>query len=318
MGPFPPYSFGTGARHSPYAYDSRRPRGKGRVGLRRVHIRCPLVTESLPAPHYSEQETERSGVPARNVRLTVGSPFRCSCIVGSLHSTFAAGSSAISGSAAMALHRKPTPGPSGRSLSALSVGAEVSGHVGQEDLVVTADTDCLPRRCLCHPYAHEACVCLYASDIHPRRLSSTRRYALRSDPRKLLSSLAVYGSLSFRRVLSASLRGHTAKASTSTCPRMARPFMHLPPRSQSPRRAIARMCPYPCALRSALSTARLPHESIRSKPIPPCVAASACTLVAIPHAVVSAECRVVTKRGHHRAPNRIFRKNQRGARELAP
>lgn len=43
-------------------------------------------------------------------------------------------------------------------------------------------------------------------------------------------------------------------------PRMARPFMHLPPRSQSPPRAVARMCPCPCALRSALSTARLPHE----------------------------------------------------------
>ena len=66
---------------------------------------------------------------------------------------------------------------------------------GQVDLVVTADTDCLLRRCLCHPYAHEACACLYAYDIRPRRLSSPRRYALRSDPRKLLSSLAVYGSL---------------------------------------------------------------------------------------------------------------------------
>ena len=43
-------------------------------------------------------------------------------------------------------------------------------------------------------------------------------------------------------------------------PPMARPFMHLAPRSQSPPRATARMCPCPCALRSALSTARLPHE----------------------------------------------------------
>lgn len=100
----------------------------------------------------------------------------------------------------MALHRKPTPGPSGRILPALPVGAEVSGHGGQEDLVVTADTDCLLRRCLCYPYAHEACACLYASDIRPRRLSSPRRFSLRSDPRKLLSSLAVYGSLGFRHV----------------------------------------------------------------------------------------------------------------------
>lgn len=95
----------------------------------------------------------------------------------------------------MALHRKPTPGPSGQSLPALPVGAEVSGHGGQEDLVVTADTDCLLRRCLCHPYVHEACACLYTYDIRPRRLSSPRRYAFQADPRKLLSFLAVYGSL---------------------------------------------------------------------------------------------------------------------------
>lgn len=134
-------------------------------------------------------------LPITHARHTGHSLFRRSCIVGPLHSTFAARSSAISGSAAMALHRKPTPGPSGRSLPALPVGAEVSGHGGQEDLVVTPDTDCLLRRCLCHPYAHEACACLYAYYIRPRRLSSPRRYALRSDPRKLLSSLAVYGSL---------------------------------------------------------------------------------------------------------------------------
>lgn len=67
--------------------------------------------------------------------------------------------------------------------------------MGQEDLVATADTDCLLRRCLCHPYAHEACACLRASDIRPRRLISPRRFSLRSDPRQLLSFLAVYGSL---------------------------------------------------------------------------------------------------------------------------
>ena len=95
-------------------------------------------------------------------------------------------------------------------------------------------------------------------------------------------------------------------------PRMARPSSHLFSRRQSPPRATARMCPCPCALRSALSTARLPHESTRSKPIPQRSAVSACTLVAIPHAVKSAECRVVTKMGHHRAPSRILRKIREG------
>lgn len=147
-------------------------------------------------------------LPIPHARHTGRSPFRRSCIVGSLHSTFAARSSAISGSAAMALHRKPTPGPSGRSLPALPLSAEVSGHGGQEDLVVTADTDCLLRRCLCHPYAHEACACLRAYDIRPRRLISPRRFSLRSDPRKLLSFLAVYGSLRLQ-----------------ACPRRASPFL---------------------------------------------------------------------------------------------
>lgn len=78
----------------------------------------------------------------------------------------------------MALHRKPTPGPSGRSPSALPVGAEVPGHAErcQEDLAVTDDTDFLLRRCLCHPYAHEACACLHASGMRPRRLISHRRF----------------------------------------------------------------------------------------------------------------------------------------------
>lgn len=235
-----------------------------RVGLRPIPLLCQLVTESIPIHHFAGWATCRCLSCSLFIRAAHRS--RRSCIVGPLHSTFAARSSAISGSAAMALHRKPAPGPSGRSLPALSVGAEVSGHGGQEDLVVTPDTDCLLRRCLCHPYAHEACACLYASDIRPRRLSSPRRYALRSDPRKLLSSLAVYVSLRLQACplrtspfLSDVLRVHPAKASTSPCP-MARPSSHLPSRRQSPPRATARMCPYLCALRSALSTARLPHE----------------------------------------------------------
>lgn len=81
-----------------------------------------------------------------------------SCIVGSLHSSFVARSEALSGFAAMALHRKPTAGPSGRSPSALPVGAEVPGHAErcQEDV--------------------DACACLHASGMRPRRLSSLRRF----------------------------------------------------------------------------------------------------------------------------------------------
>lgn len=172
--------------------------------------------------------------------------------------------------------------------------------MGQEDLVATDDTDCLLRRCLCHPYAHEACACLYASDIRPRRLSCSRRYAFQADPRKPLSFIAVYVSLRLQACplrtspfLSDVLRVHPAKASTSPCP-MARPFMHLTPRSQSPPRATARIVPCLCALRSALSTASPPHEVNKEQADTALRAASACTLVAVPHAVKSAEVRAAT------------------------
>lgn len=71
-------------------------------------------------------------------------------------------------------------------------------------------------------------------------------------------------------------------------------FMHLTPRSQSPPRATARIVPCLCALRSALSTASPPHEVNKEQADTALRAASACTLVAVPHAVKSAEVRAAT------------------------
>ena len=128
------------------------------------------------------------------------------------------------------LCRSPTPPPPGRSMSALSFGAEVSS-LRQEDLVVT---DALPAsfvvvcasvrpRSLCLPSClrHPSTAAVLPTPKRPRRF--------RVDCPALSPCMEVSG---FRHILSAALRGYPAKGIDIYLPSMARP-LHLAMRSQS-------------------------------------------------------------------------------------
>ena len=88
--------------------------------------------------------------------------------------------------------------------------------------------------------------------------------------------------------------------------------MHLSTRSQSTPRAIARMCPCPCALRCALSTARLPHE-VNKEQADTALHCGIGLRVGL-NTACGQVCRVPSRnqKGRHRAPNRIFRKIEEG------
>ena len=91
------------------------------------------------------------------------------------------------------LCRSPTPPPSGRSMSALSFGAEVSS-LRQEDLVVTDNTDCLLRRCLCFRTPTKP-LPAFLPMTSIRGGSPSHAETPKAIPRGLSCSLAVYGSL---------------------------------------------------------------------------------------------------------------------------
>ena len=134
--------------------------------------------------------------------------------------------------------RPPLP-PSGRSMSALSFGAEVSS-LRQEDLVVTDNTDCLQRRCLCFRTPTKPLPAfLPSTSIHGG--SPSHAETPKAIQRGLSCSLAVDGSLRHQASPLRCTPRTYGKGIDIYLPSKARHFSHLATRSHATLRAIIRL-----------------------------------------------------------------------------